>query len=94
MSSPTTRSPGSADVSKLHVTFLVDKPDADRVAAIDPSKFEPDELEVIGRDVHLHCPAGYGRTKLNNAFLEKKLAQPGTTRNWKTVTTLARMIAE
>ena len=68
-------------MSKVHVTFLVDKPDADRVAAIDPSKFEPDEFEVIGREVHLHCPNGYGRSKLNNAFFEKKLAQrarPGT----------------
>ena len=84
----------SADVTKLHVTFLVDKPAGDRVAAIDPSKFEPDEFTVIGRDVHLHCPDGYGRTKLNNAFFEKKLAQPGATRNWTTVTTRAEMSAE
>lgn len=84
----------SADVTKLHVTFLVDQPDAERVAAIDASKFEPDEFTVIGRDVHLHCPDGYGRTKLNNAFFEKKLAQVGTTRNWKTVTTLVEMAAE
>ena len=82
---------GSADLSKVHVTFLVDMPAADRVAAIDPAQFAPDELVVIGREVHLHCPNGYGRSKLNNAFFEKKLAQRGTTRNWKTVTTLAEM---
>jgi uncharacterized protein (DUF1697 family) len=80
-----------AEPSKLHFTFLADKPDADRVAAIDPSKFEPDEFAVVRREVHLHCPDGYGRTKLNNAFFEKKLAQVATTRNWKTVTTLAEM---
>ena len=81
----------TADVTKLHVTFLVDKPAADRVAAVDPSPFLPDEFAVIGREVHLHVPNGYGRTKLNNAFFEKKLAQPATTRNWRTVTTLAEM---
>ncbi len=80
-----------ADVSKLHVTFLVDKPAADKVTAIDASKFAPDELAVVGREVHLHCPDGYGRSKLSNAFFEKKLAQRGTTRNWKTVTTLAEL---
>ncbi len=80
-----------ADHSTLHVTFLVDKPDPDRVAAVDPSKYEPDRFEVIGREVHLHCPNGYGRSKLSNAFFEKKLDQVGTTRNWKTVTTLAEM---
>ena len=37
-----------ADVSKVHVTFLVDKPAGAKVAAIDPSKFAPDEFEVIG----------------------------------------------
>ncbi len=82
---------GSADPSELHVTFLVEAPDADRVAALDPAKFEPDRFEVVGREVHLHCPNGYGRTKLNNAFLEKKLDRVGTTRNWKTVTTLTEM---
>jgi uncharacterized protein (DUF1697 family) len=80
-----------SDPTKVHVTFLVDRPDPERVAGIDPSKYEPDEFEVIGREVHLHCPNGYGRSKLSNAFLEKKLAQAGTTRNWKTVTTMAEM---
>jgi uncharacterized protein (DUF1697 family) len=81
----------SADASDVHVTFLADSPAAERVAAIDPSKIEPDRFAVVGREVHLHCPNGYGRSKLSNAFLEKKLGQPGTTRNWRTVTTLADM---
>ena len=83
-----------ADHSKLHVTFLVDPPDPERVAGLDPSKFEPDQFAVLGREVHLHCPNGYGRTKLSNTFLEKTLDRVGTTRNWKTVTTLAGMTDE
>jgi hypothetical protein len=31
---------------------------------------------------------GGGRTKLSNAFFERRLGLPATTRNWKTVTTL------
>jgi len=83
-----------ADLSTVHVTFLVDRPGAERVAGVDPAKFSPDEFAVIGRDVHVHCPQGYGRTKLSNAFFERKLGQPATTRNWKTVTTLAEMTGE
>ena len=53
--------------------------------------FEPDEFEVVGREVYLHCPEGYGRSKLSNAYFERKLGVAGTTRNWRTVTTLAEL---
>jgi uncharacterized protein (DUF1697 family) len=43
---------------------------------------------LAGREVYLHCPDGYGRTKLSNAFLERKLGVAATTRNWKSVTAL------
>lgn len=48
---------------------------------------------VAGRAVYLHLPHGYGRTKLNNAFFERVLGAPATTRNWRTVLALADMSA-
>jgi uncharacterized protein (DUF1697 family) len=77
------------DPAKLHVTFLAEKPDRTRIRDLDPSYGAPDELEVVGQEVYLHCPNGYGRTKLNNAFVERTLGVAATTRNWKTVTKLA-----
>jgi uncharacterized protein (DUF1697 family) len=71
-----------------YVTFLEVVPDRHRVAALDPVAFAPDEFRVIGREVFLRCPNGYGRTKINNTFFEKKLAIRATTRNWRTVETL------
>lgn len=41
--------------------------------------------------VYLKLPHGYGRTKLNNAFFERKLGTAATTRNWRTVVALAVM---
>jgi uncharacterized protein (DUF1697 family) len=79
------------DPAKLHVTFLSAPPPSSRVNALDPRGFLPDEFEVSGREVYLHCPDGYGRTKLNNTFLERKLGGPATTRSWKTVMTLVQM---
>ena len=79
------------DPSTLHVNFLADKPAAAAVKGIDGAAFAPDELAVVGREVFLHCPNGYGRSKLSNAFFEKKLATAGTTRNWKTVSKLCEL---
>jgi uncharacterized protein (DUF1697 family) len=53
------------------------------------TSFDGEELHVKGREIYLHYPGGYGRSKLSNALLEKQLAVKATTRNWKTVTTLA-----
>jgi len=79
----------AADSAHLHVTFLAAAPAAARVRDLRARAFAPEELAVRGREVYLHCPNGYGRTKLNNAFLEKQLRVAGTTRNWRTVTRLA-----
>ncbi|HEY6797880.1 MAG TPA: DUF1697 domain-containing protein [Kineosporiaceae bacterium] len=75
------------DFTKLHVTFLTAAPEPER-ADVEVPAGETGVLTVRGREVYLHCPDGYGRTKLNNAFLERRLARPGTTRNWKSVVAL------
>jgi len=43
--------------------------------------------------VYLHLPCGYGRSKLTNAYFERKLGTVATTRNWRTVTALAALSA-
>jgi uncharacterized protein (DUF1697 family) len=80
-----------ADQKALHVTFLAGKPKQALVDALDPAVSPPDELHVAGREVYLLCPNGYGRSKLSNAFFEKSLDAVATTRNWRTVTTLAEL---
>ena len=81
------------DPATLHVTFLADAPDRERVARLATPSGEPDELALVGREVYLHCPNGYGRTKLNNAFIERRLGVAATTRNWRTVTTLGELVS-
>ena len=53
----------------------------------------PDEFRLVGREIYLHFPGGYGRSKLSNAYFEKQLGVVATTRNWKTVTALAELVA-
>jgi len=78
-----------ADPSKLHVTFLAAKPAAALVRKAGEFDAGADEFRVVGREVYVHCPNGYGRTKINNTFFEKRLQAVATTRNWNTVNKLA-----
>jgi len=79
------RNPFGADA---YVTFLEVAPDRKLVTAIDGGAYLPDEFVVDGREVFVRCPNGYGRTKINNTYFERKLATRATTRNWNTVTLL------
>lgn len=76
------------DPAKLHVTFLAGALDAARPTDIAAHGFKPDEFMTGRHEVYLHCPNGYGRTKLNNAFWERRLGLQATTRNWNTVVKL------
>jgi uncharacterized protein (DUF1697 family) len=81
------------DPKTVHVTFLADRPDPQGVRDLQErtGQFGDDRFEVIGTHVFLYCPGGYGETTLNNSYLERRLGVTATTRNWRTVTTLAEM---
>ncbi len=94
-----------ADEKTLHVTFLAEqaagaeteagaKAGADTEAAFAALKLPAQEGEqavLHDRVVYLRLPHGYGRSKLNNAYFERVLRTPATTRNWRTVKTLVEM---
>jgi uncharacterized protein (DUF1697 family) len=78
--------------TRLHVTFLADTPPRAAVRELSSGDFAPDALQVKGKEIYLHTPQGYGRTKLSGAFFEKKLGILATTRNWRTVTKLTELL--
>jgi len=82
------------DLSKLHVTFLTALPAKNAKERIDALNAGPDQFRIRGREIYLYCPDGYGRTRLSNNAIEKALSVGATTRNWKTVSTLARVSSE
>ncbi|HMC97679.1 MAG TPA: DUF1697 domain-containing protein [Flavobacteriales bacterium] len=79
------------ELDKLHVTFLADEPKKADVEKVAGTTFANDSFELLGREVYVHCPDGYGNSKLNNTFFENKLKVRATTRNWRTVNELVRM---
>ncbi|ACL17746.1 DUF1697 domain-containing protein [Methanosphaerula palustris] len=80
-------------VDRLHVTFLSDLP-PEAVRESMSGEAGPDRYVIVGREVYLFCPDGYGRTTFTTTFFEKTLGIAATTRNWKTVIALADMAGE
>ena len=77
----------------FHATFLFGPVSK---ATFDSLKLPAAEGEraVLAKDaILLHCPHGYGRTKLNNAWFERALKVRATTRNWRTVLALRDLMA-
>lgn len=79
------------NIEKLHVSFLDDEPSAVQIKKAKETESGSDEFEVYGKEVFVFCEYGYGKTKLNNTFFEKKFKTKATTRNWKTVVKLGEM---
>ncbi|MFJ3926774.1 DUF1697 domain-containing protein [Streptomyces sp. NPDC090022] len=80
---------------QLHVTFLSEQPDRERLAAIDAQAFLPEEFRVGDRVIYLYAPDGLGRSKLGEALHRPSLWKgiDATTRNWNTVARLVEMTA-
>jgi uncharacterized protein (DUF1697 family) len=79
------------DIQKLHLTFLDKEPslaDWDQIKGLDRL---PDQFMLVGKEIYLYCPGGYGITKLTNGFFENKLKVKATTRNWNTVNQLLQL---
>ncbi len=82
-----------SEPTKLHVTFLADAPGRARVRELEAAQIGPDEFRVVGKEIYLHTPQGYGRTKFSGGYFEKQLGVAATTRNWRTVTKLVELAA-
>ena len=87
---PLASRPG-VDPRFLHATFLVGQDGRASLAGIELPLARGEEAVLAGSVVYLYCPHGYGVTRINNAFFERKLGARATTRNWHTVTALERM---
>ena len=81
----------SIERSKLHVTFLSHALPRTAVTALKGLAAGKERFCILNQEVYLYCPNGYGRTKLSNTNIEKKLSVVATTRNWKTVRALLEM---
>jgi uncharacterized protein (DUF1697 family) len=75
--------------SKMAVIFLHEVPSGIQLQKVENVDYPPDKFKIIGKEIFIYCPNGFGRTKLYTNFFEKKMGVTGTARNWKTITTIS-----
>ena len=79
------------DSKKLYVTLLKKTVKAAQLALFTATNYAPELYALKNNCVYLFAANGYGRAKLNNQFLERKLQVEATTRNWRTLNKLLEM---
>ncbi len=63
-------------------------PSEDQMSGIKGVDYPPDKFKIIGKEIYIYCPNGFGRTKLYTNFFENKMRIVGTARNWNTINTI------
>ena len=66
----------NGDPAHLVVMFLKRAPSAKEVEALQAAITGPEIVSVNGREAYIVYPAGIGRSRLTNPFVEKKLRHP------------------
>jgi uncharacterized protein (DUF1697 family) len=84
----------NAEENRLFVMFLADLPDKDSIAALDPDRSPSDEFFVRGRDIYMYLRTSAARTRLTNAWFDRKLGTVSTARNWRTTVKLNQLLIE
>ena len=80
-----------ADPKHLHVVFLAAPVPDDLTARLDEQDFGSDEYAPDGREIYLHLPNGFGRSRLATRMSALRAPVVGSVRNWRTVGKLTEM---
>jgi uncharacterized protein (DUF1697 family) len=76
------------DHSRLYVTFLSAPAPPTAESTLKGLATQQEQFHTGRREIYLYCPNSYGKTKLSNTAIEKKLGVVATTRNWRSVNAL------
>jgi uncharacterized protein (DUF1697 family) len=76
------------DGARFLVIFLSGPVPLDRLAAIDPAAYAPDEFKPGITEIYGHFPDSIRDSKLAALFTDRRLGLTATARNWNTVTKL------
>jgi len=88
------RKEAERDPGHLVVMFLKAAPNAKDVKEVQVGIVGPEIVRADGRHLYIVYPDGIGKSRLTNAFIEKKLGIRVTARNWNTVLKLNALAGE
>tara|TARA_R110000764_G_scaffold18259_3_gene49345 strand:- start:5321 stop:5857 length:537 start_codon:yes stop_codon:yes gene_type:complete len=76
---------------QIYFVLLKNKPNKDELNSFESESFNNEEFVIADTCIYLKCKAGYGKAKLNNNLIERKLKVLATTRNYRTLTKLIEL---
>jgi uncharacterized protein (DUF1697 family) len=79
------------DLARVFFVLFAETPAPQKVKELLAGDFAPEELVIQKDAAYMYIPEAYGRNKLSNNYLERKLGVPATTRNFNTLEKLIRM---
>jgi len=85
------RSEKDYDPAKSSVIFLNSEPDKMQISKVADVNYPPDRFKIIGKEIFIYCPNGFGKTKLYTNFFEARMKVTGTARNWKTIAAITEI---
>ena len=77
--------------NKVYFVLLFQSPDQEKVSVFKEEQYPNEVWEIVGNCLYLKCIEGYGKAKLNNNLVERKLGVRATTRNYRTMKKLLEM---
>lgn len=72
------------DSKQMYYTFLQTTPLLSEINFDKLKKNTDEQVEITEKVIYIHCPTGYGKTKLTNVYFEKLTHTICTTRNRNT----------
>ncbi|MGC1515637.1 MAG: DUF1697 domain-containing protein [Maribacter sp.] len=79
------------ETNALYFVFLKSAAEATLLSNLKQEVFTNEVFEIGDRCLYLKCNAGYGKAKLNNNYIERRLKVDATTRNYKTLNKVFKM---
>lgn len=81
----------AADTTRLYFTLLAAEPKQEVLEAFLESDYAPDSVVVSGDMAYILFATKYSDSKLDNAFIERKLKVAATTRVYRTIAKLTQL---
>jgi uncharacterized protein (DUF1697 family) len=85
------KEPSTLETKKWYYVLLMEPPKKELIRALQLVEFPNEHFVISEKCAYLSCEQGYGQTKCNNNFFEKKLQVSATTRNHRTMMKLMEM---
>jgi uncharacterized protein (DUF1697 family) len=82
---------GQTEERNLYFVLLKQPPEKELEEHFNQLNFVNEDFHITDACVYLCCKKGYGKAKLDNNFVERKLKVQATTRNLKTMNKLVEM---